>query len=96
LVALFLFEDQGRGVAAPHSAFISLHAQRNEAKKCARLLALRVPSTAAIQGALAKLACGTNIPRFITLNHFRFGCVTRGEMDQSHEVELSPPLTPPE
>ena len=29
-------QGQGRGVAPPHDTFISLFAQRNEAKKCAR------------------------------------------------------------
>jgi len=37
-----------------------------------------------IQAALAKLACGSNIPRFIILNHFRSGCVTREE-EQNQE-----------
>jgi len=53
--------------------------QKSMQKNAPDLLALRVPSIAVLQGALAKLAFGSNIPRFITLKHFHSGCVTRGE-----------------
>ncbi len=73
--ALFLSQD--RRVASRQTPYSFVAPQKSKQKRAPDLLALRVPCTAGMQGALAKLAYGSNIPRLTALNPFRSGCVTR-------------------
>jgi hypothetical protein len=64
-----------RAHTAPYS-FVT--PQKSKQKKAPDLLALRVPSTTGLQGALAKLGLKpSNIPRLIALPPFRSDCVAR-------------------
>ena len=78
---------------APYSLCLP---KESKQRKGALFLALRVPCTTVMQGALAKLACGSNIPRLIALNPFRFGCVPREEVlsTELRTPNFPPPLPP--